>query len=127
MPDLTTVLDAAVRDALAHLRTADPDAAADLAELRRAHLRRPSVVVVGETKRGKSSLINALLGVPGLSPVDEAVATTAYLRFSPGPPGAAHPRSSSAVGLEDRGPERLVRAAEPFAVRGREHFLAVVL
>ncbi|WP_433833417.1 dynamin family protein [Actinoplanes sp. CA-015351] len=84
MQDLTVVLDTAVRDTLAYLRTCDPDAAADLAELRRAHLVRPSVVVVGETKRGKSSLINALLGVPGLSPVDAAVATAAYLDFVPG-------------------------------------------
>ncbi|MEV6302071.1 dynamin family protein [Actinoplanes sp. NPDC051861] len=82
--DLTVVLDTAVRDTLSYLRTADPDAAADLAELRRAHLVRPSVVVVGETKRGKSSLVNALLGVPGLSPVDAAVATAAYLSFVPG-------------------------------------------
>ncbi|MFC7533126.1 dynamin family protein [Actinoplanes sp. GCM10030250] len=42
------------------------------------------MVVVGETKRGKSSLVNALLGVPGLSPVDAAVATAAYLSFVPG-------------------------------------------
>ncbi|WP_229074840.1 dynamin family protein [Actinoplanes sp. DH11] len=84
MQDLTVVLDTAVRDTLAYLRTADPDAAGELAELRRAHLVRPGVVVVGETKRGKSSLINALLGVPGLSPVDAAVTTAAYLDFVPG-------------------------------------------
>lgn len=84
MQDLTSLLDGAVRDTIAYLRTADPDAAADLAELRRAHLTRPGVVVVGETKRGKSSLINALLGVPGLSPVDAAVTTAAYLSFVPG-------------------------------------------
>ena len=85
---LTGVLDTAVRDTLAYVRTADPDAGADLAELRRRQLIRPQVVVVGETKRGKSSLINALLGVPGLSPVDAAVATAAYLQFVPGEPGA---------------------------------------
>ncbi|GLY03034.1 dynamin family protein [Actinoplanes sp. NBRC 101535] len=85
MKELTGALDKAVRDALSYLRTADPDAAADLAELRRTHLTRPGVVVVGETKRGKSSLINALLGAPGLSPVDVTVATTAYLHFQPGP------------------------------------------
>jgi dynamin family protein len=91
-------LDAVVRDTLAWLRTADPDAAAELAELRRRQLTRPSVVLVGETKRGKSSLINALLGVPGLSPVDAAVATSTYLHFTPGPyaakawiPGAGEP------------------------------------
>jgi len=77
-------LDTAVRDALAAVRAADADAGAELAELRRRQLTRPSVVLVGETKRGKSSLLNALLGVPGLSPVDAAVATATYLHFSPG-------------------------------------------
>jgi dynamin family protein len=86
--DLTPLLDGAVRDAVAFVRAADPDAGADLAELRRRELLRPSLVVVGETKRGKSSLINALLGVPGLSPVDAAVATATYLQFVPGPPRA---------------------------------------
>jgi len=38
-------------------------------------------VVVGETKRGKSSLVNALLACPGLSPVDAGVATATYLVF----------------------------------------------
>ena len=36
------------------------------------------VVVVGETKRGKSSLVNALLRQPELSPVDLSVATSAF-------------------------------------------------
>jgi Dynamin family len=91
-------LDAAVGDALAYVRTADPDAGAELADLRRRQLTRPSIVLVGETKRGKSSLINALLGVPGLSPVDAAVATSTYLHFTPGAlavrawvPGAPEP------------------------------------
>ena len=42
------------------------------------------VVVVGETKRGKSSLVNALLRQPDLSPVDLDVATSAFLEFRPG-------------------------------------------
>jgi hypothetical protein len=99
MTDLTPLLDAAVRDTLAYVRTADPDAGAELADLRRRQVVRPCVVVVGETKRGKSSLINALIGVPGLSPVDAAVATATYLQFVPGPtvsarawaPGAGEP------------------------------------
>ena len=83
-----TGLDEAVADVTAFVRAADPDAAAELAELRRRQVTRPSIVLVGETKRGKSSLLNALLGVPGLSPVDAAVATSTYLHFTPGPPGA---------------------------------------
>jgi hypothetical protein len=84
MRDLATALDTVVRDTLAYVRTADPDAGAELAELRRRRLTRPSIVLVGETKRGKSSLVNALLGVPGLAPVDAAVATSTYLHFVPG-------------------------------------------
>ncbi len=42
------------------------------------------VVVVGETKRGKSSLVNALMRQPGLSPVDYSVATSAFIEFRHG-------------------------------------------
>lgn len=42
-----------------------------------------AVVVVGEVKRGKSSLVNALLGKPGLSPVGVDVATNCFVRFAP--------------------------------------------
>lgn len=48
--------------------------------LRDAH-QCPVVVVVGATKAGKSSLVNALLGRPGISPVDASVATNAYIQF----------------------------------------------
>ncbi|AGL17486.1 dynamin family protein [Actinoplanes sp. N902-109] len=82
--ELAAALDAAVADALAAVRVTDSDAGAELAEVRRRRVTRPSIVLVGETKRGKSSLVNALLGVPGLSPVDVAVATATYLHFLPG-------------------------------------------
>ena len=42
---------------------------------------KPGVVVVGETNRGKSSLVNALLATPNASPVDADVATSTYLVF----------------------------------------------
>jgi len=71
-----------VDSSLAFLRRVDPDAAADVDGLRRREITRPSFAVVGETKRGKSSLVNALIGVPNLSPVDAAVATCSYLEFS---------------------------------------------
>jgi len=76
------MLTAAIEAGLAFLRKADPDAAADVDALRRRELTRPSITVVGETKRGKSSLVNMLMGVPDLSPVDAAVATASYLEFT---------------------------------------------
>jgi hypothetical protein len=66
---------------LALLKDADPDSAGWVEEIRARRKRKPSVVVVGETNRGKSSLVNALLGQPGLSPVDADVATATYLVF----------------------------------------------
>ncbi|WP_063725771.1 dynamin family protein [Cryptosporangium arvum] len=79
----------AIDTGLGHLRRLDPDLAADIDQIRRAEATQPTVVVVGETKRGKSSLINALLATPNLSPVDAAVATSAYLEFSAGDPPRA--------------------------------------
>lgn len=70
---------------IATLHEVDQDAAAWVGEARRAQSAKPSVVVVGETKRGKSSLINALLGTPNLSPVDAEVATATYLVFDHAP------------------------------------------
>ena len=37
------------------------------------------VVVVGEKKRGKSSLVNALVEAPGLLPVDVDIATSVHI------------------------------------------------
>ncbi|MBT8224066.1 MAG: dynamin family protein [Dactylosporangium sp.] len=76
------LLRSAVDTNLAFIRKIDPDAAADLDALRRRQMTRPGIVVVGETKRGKSSLVNMLVGVPNLSPVDAAVATASYLEFT---------------------------------------------
>jgi hypothetical protein len=73
---------AATRDQLLTLvRDADPDAARWVEDVRKARPKKPAVVVVGETNRGKSSLVNALLARPGLSPVDADVATATYLVF----------------------------------------------
>jgi hypothetical protein len=85
----TKLVKQAVDANLAFLRKSDPDAAADLDQLRRRELRRPGFAIVGETKRGKSSLVNALIGVPNLSPVDAAVATSSFLEFSHGERAAA--------------------------------------
>ncbi|TDQ05250.1 dynamin family protein [Labedaea rhizosphaerae] len=66
---------------LNHLKEADPEAAKEIEEQRSKRSNRPTVVVVGETNRGKSSLVNALIGQEGLSPVDAEVATATYLTF----------------------------------------------
>jgi predicted GTPase len=63
------------------IKEADPDAARWVEEVRAKRRKNPSIVVVGETNRGKSSLVNALLARPGLSPVDAEVATATYLVF----------------------------------------------
>jgi len=81
------------------LAEVDPDAAAWVEQVRSARPEAPTVVVVGETNRGKSSLVNALLATPGLSPVDADVATATYLVLRHGPawearacyPGTAEP------------------------------------
>lgn len=57
-----------------------------------------SVVVVGEKKRGKSSLINALLRRPGLFPVDVDIATACYL-------GATAGATDRAVAYGDEAPD----------------------
>ncbi|GAB2945269.1 dynamin family protein [Micromonospora polyrhachis] len=106
---LDKLLAGAVDISLAYLRKSDPDAAAEVDEIRRRTVTRPSIVVVGETKRGKSSLVNALIGVPGLSPVDAAVATATYLEFVPAQrpgarawlPGRAEPVPLSVADLRD--------------------------
>ncbi|WP_181773903.1 dynamin family protein [Amycolatopsis pittospori] len=63
------------------VREADPQAAKWVEDVQKTRPKKPSVVVVGETNRGKSSLVNALLSMPGLSPVDADVATATYLVF----------------------------------------------
>lgn len=66
------------------VRENDPAAADAVAAVLANRPEAPVVVVVGETKRGKSSLVNALLATPGLSPVDADVATATYLVFGHG-------------------------------------------
>ncbi|SFS85985.1 dynamin family protein [Saccharopolyspora flava] len=75
---------------LGFLREADPTAYEWVEQVRRSRPAMPSAVVVGETNRGKSSLVNALLEQPGLSPVDADVATSTYLRFEHGEQWSAH-------------------------------------
>ncbi|MBA8827674.1 putative GTPase [Saccharopolyspora lacisalsi] len=79
------------RDKLLSLvREVDPKAAEWVDRVRRTPPEVPSVAVVGETNRGKSSLVNALIGSPGLSPADAETATATYLMFEHGPEWSAH-------------------------------------
>ncbi|MFB8236955.1 dynamin family protein [Kitasatospora purpeofusca] len=54
-----------------------------------------TLVVVGEKKRGKSSTINSLVGIPDLLPVDADVATGVHIavRYGEHPRAVAHLRS----------------------------------
>jgi GTPase SAR1 family protein len=83
------------------LRTHGNAEMADLAlqRVRSTGRRRPTVVVVGEVKRGKSSLVNALIGVPSGSPVGVDVTTATFVRFVP--PSATRPVGSAAVFTAD--------------------------
>jgi hypothetical protein len=63
------------------LADADPEAGAWVRRIHQQRSATPTVVVVGETNRGKSSLVNALMASKGLSPVAAEVATATYLVF----------------------------------------------
>ena len=88
------------------IRVDDPDSAGNLAA-RTVPTERPRVVVVGETNRGKSSLVNALLGTPGLSPVDAGTATCSYLVFTHAPQPYAVARFGGGMADISFPPDRL--------------------
>ncbi|AXB46338.1 dynamin family protein [Amycolatopsis albispora] len=102
-PTLPAQVKQARETLLALLRELDPQAAKWVDDLRKARPKKPSVVVVGETNRGKSSLVNALLAMPGLSPVDANVATATYLVFEHAEEWSAqacYPGQLAPVGVE---------------------------
>lgn len=80
-PSLPQMVKATREKLLTLLKEVNPDSARWVDEVRAKRRSTPSAVVVGETNRGKSSLVNALIGQPGLSPVDAEVATATYLVF----------------------------------------------
>lgn len=86
-PRLVAPLDTAVpawlQSAQGWIRAGDRDAADALLN-RPEDTSTPRAVIIGETNRGKSSLVNAILGMPDLSPVDAGVATATYLLFKYG-------------------------------------------
>ncbi|HEY3263364.1 MAG TPA: GTPase [Pseudonocardiaceae bacterium] len=92
------------------LASTDRDAAAWVERVRTARPQTPTVVVVGETKRGKSSLVNALLATQGLSRVDAEVATDTYVVLRYGASWTTH--------IHDR-PPRHVEVQAPIPLLDR--------
>jgi signal recognition particle receptor subunit beta len=77
------------------------DIAAQLeSEAQRYRSPETTVVVVGQAKRGKSALVNALLDAPGLLPVDADVATSIRLVVTAGEAGASVTRETDAGEVE---------------------------
>lgn len=66
--------------------------------MRASRSERPSVVIVGEISRGKSTLINALLGVPGFATVGELETTSLVVNYEPA--DEAHRVGSAALEFE---------------------------
>ena len=87
-------MDEAIQGSLRVLRTCDRKQQAEAIHSSLVLGAAPQVVVVGEVARGKSSLVNALLARPGLSPVGDDVTTAAFLTFVP-------PRDDLPVGAAD--------------------------
>lgn len=106
----TEELDAIVGDVRSIARDLDRDDLADrLDDIRRQAARTDTVVcVVGEFKKGKSALINALLGSP-VCPVDDDLATAAVtvVRYGETPSALVHRREGS---------ESIVEPIDPAAV-----------
>lgn len=81
----------------------------------------PTVVVVGEAKRGKSSLINALLGVDGIAPVGTDIVTGAYVAYVPSTVDHELPLGTASIRLSDGRTEHLAieEVADWVTVTGR--------
>lgn len=83
------------------LRPFGYDAISDLAEQRAQSMEQTrSVVVVGEVKRGKSSLVNALVGWRDASPVGVDVTTSTTISF--GEATAEQPGGTAQILFPDR-------------------------
>ncbi|SDS91135.1 Dynamin family protein [Streptomyces sp. TLI_053] len=79
-----------------------------------------TLVVVGEKKRGKSSTINSLVGVPDLLPVDADVATGVHIAVRYG----EHPRAVAHLRSDGDAPEAPPRA-EPVPLERIAEYAAV--
>jgi GTPase SAR1 family protein len=69
-----------------------------------------TVVVVGEAKRGKSSLINALLGVPEIAPTGTDIVTGAFVAYVPVSVSHEVPTGSARVHFADGASEDIAIA-----------------
>ena len=77
------------------------DSAADRAvQMLNATFRAGTVVVIGEVKRGKSSLVNALIAQPDLLPVDVLTCTSAPIRVAVSHDGPVVPQVTLVRGTE---------------------------
>ena len=77
------------------------DSAADRAvQMLNATFRAGTVVVMGEVKRGKSSLVNALISQPDLLPVDVLTCTSAPIRVAVSHDGPVVPQVTLVRGTE---------------------------
>jgi ribosome biogenesis GTPase A len=112
----TEQLDALVGDVRSIARNLDRDDLADrLDEIRRRAARTDTVVcVVGEFKKGKSALINALLG-NAVCPVDDDLATAAVtvVRYGETPSAIVHRREGRRADRTDRRPRLGTGASRP--------------
>lgn len=81
----------------------------------------PTVVVVGEVTRGKSTLVNALIGRLDASPVGVDVVTAAFVRFVPDRDEAAE-ESAEIVGVDgSRWTVPVAELSEWVTTAGRHH------
>src|SRR6188768_3311253 len=101
VPDFGTRIDSALGAAGKILRAYKFDDAAALAEAKvRSTEQQRRVVVVGEVKRGKSALVNALVGLRDATPVDVDVTTSASVHLVAAT--AEHPAGSAELLFPDR-------------------------
>lgn len=87
-----------IESAFSELRALhDEDAIREIAGRYNAAAPPTTVVVLGEVKRGKSMLVNAIVGIPGLVPVDVDLCTPMPLRVTTLPDPARHARPEPVV------------------------------
>lgn len=118
--DSDTALDATTQYALRKVAEAlesgpwSTEVAALRERLLRIHAEQPTLVVAGEVGRGKSTLVNALLARPGLSPTGRGETTAVALSFVP--PTAEAPDGSARL-IFDTGDRPELRAIDPGELR----------